>query len=128
MSPTPKNSTRQIIGLSVMIVLLTPPTCYGPNFFTNQHTRFCPITHKFAKGATCFILDEEVGHRALIQHADRDGDIRYFELRSKTSAVYFSIPDSVTELSPPGYTARLIPDRSDIIMLDAALLRFAPLP
>jgi len=128
MSLIPKQSTRQIIGLSIMIILLTPPTCYGPNFFTNQHTRFCPITHKFAEGAACFVLDEEVGQRALIQHADKNGDVRYFELRARASAVHFPIPDSVTELSPPGYRARLIPERSDIIMLDAAVLRFAPLP
>lgn len=124
----PKHSTRQIIGLSLMIVLLIPPTCFGPNFYTNQHTRFCPITHKFAEGATCYVLDEEAGHRALIQHADKDGDVRYFELRTETSAVYFPIPDFLTELSPPGYTAQMIPERRDIIMLDDAVLRFTPLP
>jgi hypothetical protein len=123
----PKRSTRQIISLSIMIGFLIPPTCYGPNFYTNQHTRFCPITHKFGEGATCYVLDEEVGHRALIQHADEDGEIRYFELRSETFAVHFPIPDWVTELSPPGYTAQLIPERRDIIMLDGAVLRFTPL-
>ena len=128
MGALPSQSTRQMIGLSVMIVLLIPPTCFGPNFFTNHHTRFCPITHKFAAGATCFVLDEEEGQRALIQHADLTGEIRYFELRDATSALRFPIPDSVTVLSPPGYRARLIPGRSDIVMLDDVVLRFAQLP
>ena len=124
----PNRSTRQIIGLSIMIVLLIPPTCFGPNFFTNQHTRFCPITHRFAEAATCYVLDEEVGRRVLIQHADYDGEIRYFEIRSEISAVRFPIPDRLTNLSPPGYSAQLIPGRSDIIMLEDAVLRFTPIP
>jgi hypothetical protein len=128
MSLIPKRSTRQIISLCIMILLLTPPTCFGPNFYTNEHTRFCPITHKFAEGATCYVLDEEMGERALIQHMDEDRGIRYFEIRSQTSAVHFEIPDWVTELSPPGYTAQMIPERSDIIMIDDVALRFTPLP
>jgi len=128
MSALPSQSTRQIIGLSAMIVLLIPPTCFGPNFFTNHHTRFCPITHKFAAGATCFLLDEEVGQRALIQHADLESEIRYFELRDEKSSVRFPIPDTLTELSPPGYSASLIPGRSDVVMLNDTVLRFAPLP
>ncbi len=124
----PKKSTRQIIGLSIMIGLLFPPTCYGPNFYTNQHTRFCPISHKFAEGATCYVLDEDVGQRALIQHANLDGDVRYFELRDTSSSVRFPIPDTLRDLSPQGYRGSLVPGRSDIVMLDDVALRFAPLP
>lgn len=128
MSMLPRQSTLQMIGLAIIIVLLIPPTCFGPNFFTNHHTRFCPISHKFAEGAACFVIDEEIGERALVQHADQDRGIRYFELREANRSVRFLIPDSVTELAPPGYRARLIPGRSDVVMLDDQVLPITPLP
>ena len=125
MGMLPSRATRQIIALSVMIVLLAPVTCFGPNFFTNRHTRFCPITHQFAAGASCFVLDED-GQRFLIQHADLDREIRYFELRDESSSVRFPIPNSLTVLTPMAYRARLIPGRSDAVMLDDAVLRIEP--
>jgi len=121
----PSRSTRQIIGLSVGIALLAPVTCFGPNFFTNRHTRFCPLRHQFAAGASCFVLDED-GRRTLIQHADLDRGIRYFELRDGESSLRFPIPDSVTVLAPTAYRARLVSGRSDVILLDGALLRVEP--
>ena len=108
-----------------MIVLLAPMTCFGPNFFTNHHTRYCPITHKFAAEASCFVLDE-FGPRVLIQHANLGRKGGYFELRDGDTSVRFPMPNSLTVLAPTGYHASLIPDRSDAVMIDDRVLRFKP--
>ena len=123
----PARATRQIIALSALIAILALPTCFGPNFFTNVHTRHCPVTHQFSAGAACVVLDDD-GTRTLIQHANLDRKVQYLELRRAGDELSFRIPESVTVLAPMGYTARLVPGRDDVVRLNGEVVRLVPGP
>ncbi len=112
-----KRSTRQIIGLSGMILLFAPVTCFGPSYFLNVHTLYCPITHKIREGSVCVVLDTD-GRRTLIQHANLDDDDAYLEIHREAGSRHFELPSSVSVLAPVGYAARLIDGREDTILLD----------
>ena len=110
-----------------MILLLAPITWFGPNFFLNLHTSFCPLTHQLRENSVCVVLDTD-GVRTLIQHADLDDPDDYFEIRDDASSRYYALPDAVTALAPTGYTARLVPDRDGEIMLNGRLTTLDALP
>lgn len=105
------------MALSGLIALLAPLTCFGPNFFLNAHTRYCPLTHQFSAGAACFVLDERA-ERVLVQHANLSDGEAHFEILEGSRSREFKIPESITVLTPTSYAARLIPGAQSAVTID----------
>ncbi|MCH2169610.1 hypothetical protein MK489_02410 [Myxococcota bacterium] len=110
-------ATRQIVGLLAMLALVVPMTCFGPNFFLNAHTHHCPVSHQFAAGSACFVLDRS-GSRVLVQHANLDTASGYLEIVDGAETDHFGLPQGMETLSPMDYTVRLIPGAKTAVRLD----------
>ena len=82
-----------------------------------RHTPYCPKLHQRGDLRSCYVLDDR-GDRALIQHAELDGNRCYFEIRAEGKSAFYAMPDSIVRFAPQGYSARLLEDTTGIVEID----------
>ena len=114
----PVLSTKTILSGCFSLVVVSIFGVYGCSYYFSDATRYCPLQHKFSDLASCEVLDER-GGRILLQHADLDINVYYIEIIEPDGRHReFELPDSIGQLAPQGYSARLIAGEDHVILLN----------
>jgi hypothetical protein len=98
----------------------------GAGYFIGTHTPYCPRRHKISDTASCIILDRDPT-RILIQHADLDSNDYFFEIIEQGTSKLWKMPSFLTQLAPQGYTANLVPDKKEIVLINGRQCILEPL-
>lgn len=127
-APKPMRIARRIVlsfGAAIGIVVVGG-LAFG--FAMSDATKYCPWSHHVSDLSSCEVLDEANG-RVLVQHADLDSNVYYLELiESNGQSSCFELPEGIGQLAPQGYTARLVSNSPDHIILNSKNVRLTALP
>jgi len=75
--------------------------------------------------AVCVVLDSK-DNRILIQHADLDSNEYSLEIIENETSFHYKLPSFITRLAPKGYTARLIENKNDEIIINGENVSLVP--
>jgi hypothetical protein len=115
------NDSVKFVAISMLAIvgfgIVALGACVAVSMCVNQTTAYCPWKHEISDTACCVVLDEN-NDGALIQHGDLDINVYYLELVSGGTSRYYAFPESVQQLAPRGYSAKIISNRGGLILLD----------
>jgi len=66
--------------------------------------------------SVCVVLDK-IEEKILIQHGNLDTNIYYLEIKNRNTSVFYEFPD-VTKIGPGDYSAKLVPENDEHILID----------
>lgn len=111
-----------VVGLGIVVL----GAVLAVLIFLSQATSYCPWSHELSDTASCAVLDETAG-RALVQHANLDSNVYYLELVVAGVSRYYALPEAIGQLAPEGYSARIVSDQDELILLNGEEYRLSPL-
>lgn len=113
-----------LLGFGAAIIFLTI-IIFCLSYFLGTHTKYCPLGHKISDTSACVVLDRDVD-RILIQHADLDINVYSLEIIEGNKSSFFKFPPFIHQLAPNGYTASLIKNENDTILIDGSRYSLEP--
>lgn len=113
---TKRTGCLLIVG-AIMALLASPFIAFIVHYEINSRSR-TPYCDRHARSdlTACDILDERDG-RILIEHADLDFNIYYFEIIDGDERREYALHPHITRLVPNGYAARLVPGEPEVIKI-----------